>query len=141
MTPGSSCIETPAIPLEIGSCSTVASLPKLFPKFFPLDFSSSNLKLGNSFPDSSKSGTLFWKLMSPITGLLARSMRGNQANHAFAGRSANGDWQSSSFQCGIESGGARLAFQDASGDASSLNSARRQTGTPQTDPAPASRQS
>ena len=27
MAPGSSFIETPAIPLEIGNCSTVASLP------------------------------------------------------------------------------------------------------------------
>src|SRR5439155_23725119 len=33
----------------MGSCSTVASLPKLFPATLPLDFSSSNLKLGNSF--------------------------------------------------------------------------------------------
>src|ERR1043166_3325283 len=53
ITPGSSCIDTPAIPFEIGSCSTVTSLPKLLPRTFPFDFSNSNLKIGNSFPDSS----------------------------------------------------------------------------------------
>ena len=31
MAPGSSLIETPAIPLEIGNCLTVASLPELLP--------------------------------------------------------------------------------------------------------------
>jgi hypothetical protein len=46
-------------------CSTVASLPKLSPRTFPFDFSSSNLNVGNSFPDSG-SGTLFRKLLSPI---------------------------------------------------------------------------
>jgi hypothetical protein len=34
-------------------------LSELFPRIFPLDFSNSNLKLGNSFPESKGSGTLF----------------------------------------------------------------------------------
>jgi hypothetical protein len=65
IAPGSSCIETPAIPFEIGSCSTVASLPKLPPITFPCDASSANLKVGSSFLLSSGSGTLFIKLGSP----------------------------------------------------------------------------
>ena len=70
MAPGSSFIETPAIPLEIGNCSTVASLPKLPPITLPSDFSSSNLKVGNSLPASSGSGTLFMKLGSPASARL-----------------------------------------------------------------------
>src|SRR5438552_7868961 len=69
MTPGSSCIDTPAIPFEIGSCSTVTSFPKLFPRTFPFDFSNSNLNVGNSFPDNNGSGRLFRKLLSLITRL------------------------------------------------------------------------
>src|SRR5947207_7947512 len=49
---------------------------------------------------------------------------------------ADRDWQSSSFQCGIESDRAQLAFQTRARGASSLNSARRPTGTPQTEPTP-----
>ena len=59
MAPGSSFIETPAIPLEIGNCSTVASLPKLPPMTLPSDFSSANLNVGSSLPESKGSGTLF----------------------------------------------------------------------------------
>src|SRR5271170_4080651 len=59
VTPGSRRIETPAMPLEIGSSSTVASLPKLPSMTLPRDFSSENLNVGNSFPDSSGSGVLF----------------------------------------------------------------------------------
>src|SRR5207244_11914438 len=95
----------------MGNCSTVASFPKLFPRTLPFDFSNSNLKVGNSFPDSSKSGTLFWKLMSATTGLLARSMRGNQANHAFAGRSRTVIGNLPVFQFSIESERTRLECQ------------------------------
>ena len=56
--PARAIIETPAMPLEIGSCSTVASLPTLPPITLPADFSSSNLNVGSSLPDSSGSGTL-----------------------------------------------------------------------------------
>src|SRR6185437_6666880 len=59
VTPGSSRIDTPAMPLEIGNWVTVASLPKLPPLTLPLDCSRANLKVGNSGPDSSGSGTLF----------------------------------------------------------------------------------
>src|SRR5207302_7124926 len=124
----------------MGNCSTVASFPKLFPRTLPFDFSNSNLKVGNSFPDSSKSGTLFWKLMSATIGLLARSMRGNQANLGFAGRSRTVIGNLPVFQCGIESDRAQLPFQTRAPGASSLNSARRPTGTPQSDPTPATRQ-
>jgi hypothetical protein len=65
MAPGSSRIETPANPLEIGSCVTVASLPELLPITLPSDFSSANLKVGKSLSDSAGSGTLFMKLGSP----------------------------------------------------------------------------
>src|SRR6478736_8478814 len=65
IAPGSSFIDTPAIPFEIGNCVTVASLPKLLPITLPSDFSSANLKVGNSLPDRSGSGTLFMKLGSP----------------------------------------------------------------------------
>src|SRR5689334_11506642 len=58
IAPGSRIIETPAMPLEIGSCSTVASRPTLPPITLPSDFSSSNLKVGNSLPDRSGSGSL-----------------------------------------------------------------------------------
>jgi hypothetical protein len=68
--PGSSPIETPAIPLEIGNCTTVASLATLLPITFASDFSSSNLKVGNSFPESRMSGTLFMKLGSPASARL-----------------------------------------------------------------------
>src|SRR4029077_15119544 len=84
ITPGSSCIETPAIPFEIGNCSTVTSLPKLFPRTLPFDFSSSNLNAGNSFPDNTGSGTLFRKLLSPINPLsLKRFGYDDQANPDF----------------------------------------------------------
>src|SRR5882757_1551529 len=65
IAPGSSRIETPAMPLEIGSCSTVASLPKLLPITLPADFSSANLNVGRSLPERAGSGTLFIKLGSP----------------------------------------------------------------------------
>src|SRR5262245_41491684 len=65
IAPGSSFIETPAIPLEIGSWVTVASLPKLLPITLPCDFSSANLKVGSSFSESWGSGTLFMKDGSP----------------------------------------------------------------------------
>ncbi len=64
MTPGSRRIETPAIPLEIGNCTTVASLPKLPPIARPSDFSSANLKVGKSLPESNGSGRLFLKAKS-----------------------------------------------------------------------------
>ena len=70
MAPGASVIETPAIPLEIGNCLTVASLASLPSSIFPLDFSSSNLKVGRSSPASSGSGTLFMKLASPASARL-----------------------------------------------------------------------
>ena len=37
IAPGSSFMETPAMPLEIGNCVTVASLPKLLPITLPCD--------------------------------------------------------------------------------------------------------
>ena len=46
------------MPLEIGSCSTVASRPTLPPMTLPADFSSSNLNVGSSLPAKSGSGTL-----------------------------------------------------------------------------------
>src|SRR5271154_4935665 len=49
------------MPLEIGSCPTVASLPKLPPMTLPWDFSKANLNVGSSLPESSGSGTLFLK--------------------------------------------------------------------------------
>ena len=58
IAPGSSFIETPAIPLEIGNCVTVASLPKLLPITLPSDFSSANLKVGSSLPDRSGIGNV-----------------------------------------------------------------------------------
>ena len=67
IAPGSSFIDTPAIPFEIGNCVTVASLPKLLPMTLPSDFSSANLKVGSSLPDRSGSGTLFMKLGSPAS--------------------------------------------------------------------------
>jgi hypothetical protein len=66
MPPGSSSIEAPAIPFEIGSSSTEATLTELLPKIFPADFSNSNLNVGSSLPDRSGSGTLFMKLGSPM---------------------------------------------------------------------------
>src|ERR1700757_4346060 len=149
ITPGSSCIDTPAIPFEIGNCSTVTSLPKLFPRTLPLDFSSSNLNVGNSFPDRSESGTLFWKLTSRITGLLARSLRNDQANHASAGRlrTAIGNVPVLSAESKVPERGSPASvelrrgrhFETRAWGASNLNSTRRQSGTPQTPPAPASR--
>src|SRR5437879_3947215 len=65
IAPGSSRIETPAMPLEIGSWVTVASFPELLPITLPSDFSSANLKVGRSLSDSTGSGTLFMKLGSP----------------------------------------------------------------------------
>lgn len=65
IAPTSSRIDTPAMPFEIGNCVTVASLPKLPPITLPCDFSSANLKVGNSLPERSGSGTLFMKLGSP----------------------------------------------------------------------------
>src|ERR1700730_3899170 len=62
---------TPAIPLEIGSCVTVASLAVLLPITFAFDFSRANLKVGRSLPDRSGSGTLFMKLGSPASACLA----------------------------------------------------------------------
>ena len=56
IAPGSSRMETPAMPLAIGNCSTVDSLPELLPMTLPSDFSSSYLKVGNSAPESSESG-------------------------------------------------------------------------------------
>ena len=58
-------METPAIPLEIGNCSTVASFAEFSPITFPLDFSRANLKVGSSLPETRGSGTLFMKLGSP----------------------------------------------------------------------------
>jgi hypothetical protein len=57
-------IETPEIPLEIGNCSTVNSLPKLPSITRPCDFPSSNLKVGSSLPASIGSRMLFMKLES-----------------------------------------------------------------------------
>src|SRR5437016_2616298 len=53
MAPGSSPMDTPEIPLEIGNCSTVASFAVLLPMALPFDFSRANLKVGSSFPDRS----------------------------------------------------------------------------------------
>src|ERR1700733_2374969 len=69
MAPGSSFIDTPAMPLEIGNCSTVASLPKLLPMTLPSDFSRANLNVGSSCPDKSGSGTLLEKLVSPAVAV------------------------------------------------------------------------
>src|SRR2546423_1838576 len=64
--PGASRMVTPEIPLEIGSCSTVASFELFLPITFPPgDFSRANLNVGSSLPDTSGSGTLFVKLGSP----------------------------------------------------------------------------
>src|SRR5437588_9524613 len=60
-------MDTPAIPLEIGSCSTVASRAKLRPTTFAFDFSRANLKVGSSLPETRGSGTLFMKLGSPAS--------------------------------------------------------------------------
>src|SRR5579871_3084254 len=65
MPPGASPMETPAIPLEIGNSSTVASLAVFLPVTRPLDFSRENLKFGSSLPENRGSGTLFMKLGSP----------------------------------------------------------------------------
>src|SRR5260370_34273164 len=65
MAPGSSAIDTPASPLEIGNSSTVASLAVLAPITFAFDFSRANLNVGSSLPARSGSGTLFMKLGSP----------------------------------------------------------------------------
>src|SRR5438132_12982910 len=67
MAPGSIFMETPAIPLEIGNCSTVVSRAKLLPTSFAGDFSRANLNVGNSLPDRSGSGKLFMKLGSPAS--------------------------------------------------------------------------
>src|SRR5205807_76906 len=67
MAPGPSPILTPAIPLEIGNCLTVASLAVFWPLTRPFDFSKANLKVGSSLSDRSGSGTLFMKLASPAS--------------------------------------------------------------------------
>src|SRR5215831_17078704 len=67
MAPGSSRMETPAMPFEIGSCLTVASFPELWPMTFPSDFSRANLNVGSSSPERAGSGTLFMKLGSPAS--------------------------------------------------------------------------
>src|SRR5262245_13443878 len=67
MTPGCSPMDTPAIPLEIGNCSTVASLAVPLLSAFPLDFSRANLNVGSFLPETRGSGTLFMKLGSPAS--------------------------------------------------------------------------
>src|SRR5207247_2518800 len=67
MPPGSSPMDTPEIPLEIGNCRAVASLAVLLPITRPFDFSRANLKVGNSLPETRGSGTLFMKLGSPAS--------------------------------------------------------------------------
>jgi hypothetical protein len=66
-------METPAIPLEIGNCSTVASRAVFLPMTLALDFSRENLKVGSSFWESSGSGTLFMKLGSPARAFPAEA--------------------------------------------------------------------
>src|SRR5260370_36763136 len=68
MAPGSSPMDTPAIPLEIGNSATPASVEMLLPiTRLTFDFSRLNLKVGSSLPDRSGSGTLFMKLGSPAS--------------------------------------------------------------------------
>src|SRR5262249_15061300 len=74
IAPGSSFMETPAMPLEIGNCVTVASLPKLLPITLPCDCSNANLKVGSAFSASAGSGTLFMKEGPPaVSGLRSRA--------------------------------------------------------------------
>jgi hypothetical protein len=66
------------MPLEIGNCSTVASLPKLPPMTLPWDCSKANLNVGSSFPDKSGSGTLFLKgksVMLPVCDIASLLLR------------------------------------------------------------------
>jgi len=78
---------TPEIPLEIGSCSTVASFELFLPITFPPDdFSRANLKVGSSLPDTSGSGTLFMKLGSPASAVLEPSRTAAAANPAVPAR-------------------------------------------------------
>ena len=58
IAPGSKIIETPAIPFEIGSCSTVASRPTLPPITLPDDFSSSNLNVGKFLAGQKRIGSV-----------------------------------------------------------------------------------
>src|SRR5260370_37522679 len=68
MPPGASRMVTPEIPLEIGSCSTVASFELFLPITFPPgDFSRANLNVGSSLPARIESGTLFMTLGSPAS--------------------------------------------------------------------------
>src|SRR5438105_4960711 len=67
MLPGARPMDTPAIPLEMGNSSTVASRAVFLPITFGLDFSRAYLKVGSSLPASTGSGTLFMKLGSPAS--------------------------------------------------------------------------
>src|SRR5262249_24060537 len=67
---GSSVMETPAMPLDMGSCLTVASRAELPPRTFPSDSSRSNRKVGSSLPSSKGSGLL----MAPISARPSEEM-------------------------------------------------------------------
>src|SRR5947209_2486597 len=67
MSPGPRVMDTPAIPLEIGSCVTLASFEVLVPTTRPRDRSRANLNVGSVLLVNSGSGTLFMKLGSPAS--------------------------------------------------------------------------
>ena len=59
----------------MGSCLTVASLPTLLSTTLPIDFSNSNLNVGNSSSFKSGSGTLFLKVNSSADAWLVAPIR------------------------------------------------------------------
>ncbi len=130
IAPGSSCIETPAMPLEIGNWVTVASLPKLPPITLPWLASSANLKVGSSLSDSAESGTLFMKLGSPAAACVVPASVASVPTAAAAARNSRrcGSDMRRSWAVSSDSISVRATDNVAAQDSLDVLSSRRKPG-------------